>query len=137
VAGNGIGVLQVLIDCFGTARKERFKHGTVKIESMGKTRSTRAKGNNECPNTLSVGKYSATVIPLVIILSLIIFMAFFFIGERVGFLPYLTFSNLGNTSFTPSEGILLTIVFLGISIFLAMLIGYIIQRAGIAKRKKK
>jgi len=104
---------------------------------MGKTKSWRIKGNNrDCPNQLSVGKYSATVIPLVIILALIIFMVIFFIGERLGFLPYLTFVS-SSASFSTAEGILLVIVMLGISIFLAMLIGYVIQRGNANRKKRK
>jgi hypothetical protein len=105
---------------------------------MGKTRSRRIKGNNkECPDQVSVGKYSATVIPLVIILFLIIFMVIFFIGERLGFLPYLTFTNGGISAFTNGEGIILVVVVLAISIFIAMLLGYVIQRGFASKKTKK
>lgn len=69
-------------------------------------------------------RFVITVIPLTILLTLGIFAIIQFAGERLGFLP--TIYLLSAAWFSDAEAVILFIISLGSSVFIALVIAYLL-----------
>jgi cell division septal protein FtsQ len=87
-----------------------------------KERKERAEHRKERDETSHAGQFMIRFVPLVILLVLVIFMVVQFAGERLGIFPYIYIATGPNSLFSNDESVLLFVVSLGISLFLAMIL---------------
>lgn len=81
--------------------------------------------SKEKKEEIPLGKYIISTIPLIIILTLLIFMILQYLGEIIGFLPVIYLSE--SLFFTSGENVIIFIVTLGLSLFLGLMIAFVLR----------
>jgi hypothetical protein len=74
------------------------------------------------------GKFNVGMVLVTIVIDLLLWMVLQWIGEQLKFLPVIYLQMPTGSAFTESEGLLLFVVVIGLSSFLASLIVWLVAR---------